>query len=281
MYPIKSLLRFKDTHTAVITNDQRLYQVKSPSNEKVFFNTVESWLASLPDSPTVDSIVVTSHEEEMQRKNSIEKPVEKRFNVPKKYVDSESVLFWGRHIYYAIKQFAPQLLKNEAVMNAYNAFVGAMTRESATRFYIPMGKYRFLRGVNLDDYKDGIPIQVTVLNIEREPPSVIQERKKAILLKYNAAYRPLYDLIKRAIIPKIEQLLLERRTKMIVDHNDRLLMNIIAKQTKIREKYEQRMKQDDRLIQYYRDEIEAEQIKTRRVFPWEDDVAVASVAPVL
>ena len=132
-YAAKSILRFypadsnsTDVHySAVVLADARVYQIKSPSNEKTIFDTVESWLQSLPGSPSADALLIdqkgnNEQKEKNEKKEKQEKQKKKKYNVPTERQSRGTLLKWGRHVYYAIKTLVPALLEKEEVIEAYN-----------------------------------------------------------------------------------------------------------------------------------------------------------------
>jgi len=286
MYPARSVLRFQTSHTAVVLKDNRIYQVKSPSNEKVFFDTVERWVQSLPGSPSADVLVVTTAESEKiqkqqkQQKQKTEKePTKKRFHVPTKNVSYHGALKWARHIYYGIKQLAPALLADEAIMDAYNIFINTLNVDPSVYLSIPRGAHKYLRGISMEDHGT-IPIQCTILNLTQKTPSELQVKKRIILAEYRAAYLPLYELIKRTIVPIIEKQSVELQIAATVAWNTKLLMKVIQKQNRLRNAFECSMKQHDSHIEYYKNSIEKQKNKKPRIFDWEVPAASQDPCPV-
>ena len=282
MYPVRSVLRFQSSYTAVVLKDNRIYQVKSPSNEKVFFNTVDVWLQSLPGTPSVDALVVSTTESEKKQKQITKKtPTKKRFHVPNRKISRYGcALNWGRHVYSCIKLIAPALLADEAIMDAYNAFIEVMSIEYPICVYSPRGPHKYFRGISLENH-DTLPVQCTILNPLYKTPSELQVTKREILAVYRAAYLPLYELIKLSIVPIIETYAIEVRTKTLVAYNTKLLMKVIHKQNRIRVAYEYNMKQKDYIVKYYQHIIQQEKNRKRRIFDWEvatSEVATSEVA---
>lgn len=278
MYPARSTIRFQTSHTAVVLKDNRIYQVKSPSNEKVFFDTVEQWVQSLPGPPSADVLVVTTTESE-KKKITEKKPIKKCFHVPNKKISRYGGLKWGRHIYYAIKQMAPALLADDAIMDAYNTFIAAMAVEQPLYIGIPYGAHKYFRGISLEDHGT-IPVQCTILNPHKKPHAELQVEKQEILVAYRAAYLPLYELIKRTIVPIIETHAVERRKKELTAYHTSLLMKVIQKQHRMRKVFEHKMKQYDSQVEYYQKMIEQEKNEKRRIFDWELPAASQDPCPV-
>lgn len=268
MYPVRSTIRFQTSHTAVVLKDHRIYQVKSPSNEKVFFDTVDLWIQSLPGPPSADVLVVSTIESE-KKKIKEKKPTKKRFHVPQKGVSGYGGLKWGRHIYNGIKKMAPALLNDEAVMDAYNAFIAVMAIEQPVYLGIPNGEYKYLHGISMEDHAT-IPVHCTFMtHMGQYTSAELQAKKQKIITEYRAAYLPLYELIKRVIVPIIETQKVERRIKKLVAYNTTMLMKVIQKQNRMRAALEYKIQQHDSEIVTYKKLIEQEKNQTRRIFDWE------------
>lgn len=274
MYPYRSTIRFQTSHTAVVLKDDRIYQVKSPSNEKVYFDTVDQWVQSLPGPPSMDDLIVTTTESE-KKKITEKKSIKKRFHVPQKGVARYGGLNWGRHVYYSIKQVAPALLADEAIMEAYNAFIEVMSLERPICIYSPSGPHKYFRGISLENH-DTIPVQCTILNLLYKTPSELQAKKLEILAEYRAAYLPLYELIKRTMVPIIETYAVERRAKASIVYTTKLLMKVVHKQNRVRKLYENTMEGCDYNIEYYKNIIEQEKNIKRQLFEWERSTSEAS-----
>jgi hypothetical protein len=268
-----------DSHyTAVILADQRVYQIKSPTNPntKTFFDTVETWLAFLPGAPQKEDLQVTtkqSHKEKEKEKEP--KPKKRTFHVPNHKV-SATALKWGRHIYYSIKKHAPTLLKREDVLEAYNEFIRVLAvPQSTVTLHLQTGSDKYLRMISMENHMI-LPVQYSVMWRYRVMPFQINteeynkslEDKKAtdqIVQGYHDAYMPLYELIKRDIVPIIEEIKDTIVAKRCITQTEKEMIMMIQQKIKL----EGKVSHCDRWIQIYQTRIQELAIRPPKTFSWD------------
>jgi len=149
---------------------------------------------------------------------AVEKKVnkgKKKQDVKKMYVPharlNESSRPWARHVYLIIREFAPSLLKEEAVIDAYNAFAERLEKyEGVLVTYVPARHSRYKQGIVFESltfhrYLDGaIPGYFRdETELWRRPE--LKQVHAAIIEDIKNAYKPLYDLFKRVVVPPMEK----------------------------------------------------------------------------
>jgi len=169
-YPHKSILRFFPSpdqplhYSAVILTNQTLLQVKTPTeNTKKPFDSVEHWLDSIPEKPTVNQLIIDENpvrksSEKRMKSNKDEKDDEKRDWDNRKTIDlsKRKTLYplsyesfrafpWLRSIHRFVKEVKPSLLKEEVFIRAFNYLIEFMIRNSDHIVtYIPtLKQYRY------------------------------------------------------------------------------------------------------------------------------------------
>jgi hypothetical protein len=145
-------------------------------------------------------------------------PEKKACRVPKLRTPHKSTL-WALHIYQIIKEFAPILLEQEAVIDAYNVFVDRLlTHDDILETYVPSRSLKYRSGIIYEKltfkrYLDGnIPGHFKDENDLWRFPE-LKEKHARIVEDIKSAYKPLYDLFKREVVPQIEKKLHEERVK--------------------------------------------------------------------
>jgi hypothetical protein len=275
-YPPKTLLRFFPSldsaahYTAIVLADDRIYQIKSPANETVYFDTMEAWLESLPGSPSADALMVSTKDEEKKQKEST-KPKKKKFNVPTKYETTYTPLKWGRHVYYSMKELAPSLLQQEEVMDAYNAFIEVLSVPHPTVYIsVPQFNKKYLRGISMEGFTV-LPVQYSfsAFHSGKMVNQADMEENKKLIDGYRAAYLPLYDRIKRDIIPVIDRLREERYSKRLVDHHNKLLTKTIHAQVLLQQRFNHQMKHIQNRIAEHVKAIDIYKVIKTKTYEWD------------
>jgi len=283
-YAPKSMLRFYPTdsdahYTAVILENEKVYQIKSPTNEKMEFDSVEEWLHSLPGSPSADALIVHSAEQENQQvkqvKKEKEKEKKKKFNVPSKVkTRGGNPLKWGRHVYLSMKTLVPSLLEKEGVMDAYNDFIDVLSvpRPNIV-IYITGGANSHLHGINLEGY-DTIPVHCNVLHasahqtIEKNKERLVQ--RDEMIQACRKAYLPLYELIKREMVPLIEQKKRDQLNRGMIAYHTVQVRKVVQKQIRAQEKFDAVMQRMEKNIEYNKKQIQIYTNMPRKRYDWEE-----------
>jgi hypothetical protein len=104
------------------------------------------------------------------------------------------------HIYDMIKEAAPTLIERDDVRIAFNNFVDCLRKyDGVIESWIPSAKYKYNSGIKINENNKFEPLKGLACRF-RYTYNDISESAKIIL----NAYRPLYDLIKRDIVPYME-----------------------------------------------------------------------------
>jgi len=154
-YSPKSIIRFfpsqeQPTHySAVILSNQTILQIKTPTgNTKQHFDSVEEWLQSIPENPTLNQLVVDENpvykssqkktkvqndekdNEEQDWKNRKQIDLSKRKKIYPLSYQSFRTFPWLRLIHSFVKEAKPSLLKEEVFIRAFNYLIEFMIRHS-------------------------------------------------------------------------------------------------------------------------------------------------------
>ena len=147
-----------------------------------------------------------------------EDPNVKVCRVPPLRTEIKSTL-WARHVHSLIQEFAPTLLLREDVIDAYNAFVDCLAKHNNIfESYIPSKRNRYTTGfiydkLLFDRYMDGnIPGRF------KDEDNVWRRKELRlhhvhIVNEMKEAYKPLYDLCKRDVVPHLEKMAHELKVK--------------------------------------------------------------------
>jgi hypothetical protein len=147
--------------------------------------------------------------EKVEKQKTVKTKVDKYngFKVPDKKTPSTR---WAIYLYDMIKEAKPDLLKREDVRNEYNNLITCLRKyDGFIESSIPSKYYKYSRGIDI------IGKGVTVLNgwefrwisdnaYNNPQRNVHSEKKTEFITEVKQVYAPLYELIKRDIIPYME-----------------------------------------------------------------------------
>ena len=127
------------------------------------------------------------------------------FKVPNKRQTSTR---WCLHIYSMINEAKPELLQREDIKNAYNALIECLMEYDGTLVsWVPPKYNKYRDGIKPYksgySYFDGLPLR---FNQEYETYSKpdLKKQFQEVSAKILGIYIPLYDLIKRDVVPFME-----------------------------------------------------------------------------
>jgi hypothetical protein len=127
------------------------------------------------------------------------------FKVPAK---GRAATRWAIHIYDMMKEAKPELLQREDIKNAYNALIECLIEYEGTLIsWVPTKYNRYKEGIkpykSSYTYFEGLPLRFNQEYEAYNKPDLkkqFQETSAKIL----QTYTPLYDLIKRNVVPYME-----------------------------------------------------------------------------
>jgi hypothetical protein len=144
------------------------------------------------------------------------------FKVPPK---GRTATRWAIHIYDMMKEAKPELLQREDIKNAYNALIECLQEYDVTlTSWVPAKYNRYKDGIkpykSSYAYFEGLPLRFNQEYEAYNKPDLkkqFQETSAKIL----KTYTPLYDLIKRDVVPYMELKLHETTSKKDIEfyHN--------------------------------------------------------------
>lgn len=127
------------------------------------------------------------------------------FKVPSKGNQSTR---WCLHIYSMMNEANPELRQREDIKNAYNALIECLLEyEGELTSWVPAKYSRYTTGIKLSKssygYFDCLPLR---FNNEYDAyhNADIKKRFQEVSAKVLQTYTPLYDLIKRDVVPYME-----------------------------------------------------------------------------
>jgi hypothetical protein len=152
------------------------------------------------------------------KKATAENPAVKACRVPSLRTEMKSTL-WAHHVHSIIKEFAPDSLKRDDVVDAFNAFVDCLAKhDDVFESYVPSKRKRYLVGFIYEKLKyqryldENIPARFKNEDqlwrnhqLSKVHNEIIQEMLQT--------YKVLYDLIKRDVIPPLEKVIHEEQVK--------------------------------------------------------------------
>jgi hypothetical protein len=246
-YPNRTLLRYysteRETHdTALVLEGGEVLHVKQNSQPiKKKYPSVEAWLESLPDTPSIDQLEVTEPGEEKEKeekdtkkekgaKKEKEKEVEtkekktrskkgkgeeteekKKAPVPLLIRMSKQIpsTYWTHHLYRMMREANPLLLKRVDVVEAFNALVQFLLDNQAHIVsYDLTGRTRYREGVEIEKNPMDHPLKgmcsIRMNTVARNPET------GNLLLRYPY----MYD--NPNITPKLSAEEMELRDQLIV-----------------------------------------------------------------
>jgi hypothetical protein len=224
----KTMLRFfpdntKEEHYTAIYNNGKLYEVKSPDNrEKKYYDSIESWLESLPGTPNMDAIKCDKYTKALQNKY--------KRNVTK----------WTDYIYKLMKKCcSPSLFSSDPLINAFNSFTDCLIKYRSV-FYRNDNYFKGFPTITLNFVENGLRSYINGFVMY---PSAKYDSLTVLHDVYNT-YLPLYNLIAPDILPYIEKKqaeykILNRKTQLNKDI--RFYNNRLNKCIKKRKLYEENM----------------------------------------
>jgi hypothetical protein len=224
----RTVLRFypsNDVHfTALVLSENDVYQVKGPYGNGNHYTSVEAWRQTLPDSPSVDQLIVSVQEKEAPRVAKEKapralKPRKIKWNVPKRN-DPAFSMPWARHLYRMIKEANPEWLKQDEIRDAYNGVV-AILRKYATqvRTRVPYYYNRYYSSINIEEYRRFL----------HPGPNVPHHEFETILKEILEVYRMLYQMIGSELLAYMDKVLVEMSNKAKVKQYTKMMQRSIKK----------------------------------------------------
>lgn len=142
----------------------------------------------------------------------------KTLRVPSRKTTIKSTL-WAYHVHQVYKELVPARLLEDAVIDAFNAFVDRLaSHEDCLETYVPAKGARYRQGLvyetlNFRTYMEGdIPgFFKDEGEVWRRPE--VKEKHKRIVEDIKAAYKVLYDLVKAELVPELAKKKHEERVK--------------------------------------------------------------------
>jgi len=162
---------------------------------------------------TIEQVEVAATATIPKKKRVIKKKqetTELKCRVPALRTSIKSTL-WARHIHIIIEEFAPELLKSNEVIIAYNNFVDCLAKyDDKISTYIPSKRSKYESGIKYDNiiyhrYNTGDPPIIFTLASDMYRNEKLQDECKQIIEEIKKAYKPLYDLIEKDVITKVDK----------------------------------------------------------------------------
>jgi hypothetical protein len=146
------------------------------------------------------------------------------FKVPR---SSNKTTLWGLHIYKIMKEANPDLLLRDDVRVAYNNFIDYLSSlNDIFESWLPLRANYYEVGIkiNFDSiYDKNIPGRFTLYNYNYDVNYIPTHDR---YLKIKEKYIPLYELIKRDVVPYIETKQYEITSKKEIQFNSKQIGNL-------------------------------------------------------
>jgi hypothetical protein len=132
------------------------------------------------------------------------------------------------HIYDMIKEAAPTLLERDDVRTAFNNYVDCLRKyDGAIESWTPSAKYKYSSGIKIDENNKfsplkGLPCRFSYTYNTGEYEMLKDKVSDSATIILNA-YRPLYDLIKRDVVPYMEIKHWEIRSKKDIENYHKII----------------------------------------------------------
>jgi hypothetical protein len=145
--------------------------------------------------------------EKPEKQKTVKTKVDKYngFKVPDKNIRSTK---WGIYLYDIIKEAKPALLQREDVRNEYNNLITCLRKyDGFIESSIPSKYYKYNRGIDIiSEVVSGLlyPFRISDNAYNNPQRNVHSEKKTEFITELKQVYAPLYELIKRDIIPYME-----------------------------------------------------------------------------
>jgi len=177
-------------------------RAKKPKVEKV--EKVEKQKVEKVEKQKVEKVEKLKVEKQKTVKTKVDKY--NGFKVPDKKTPSTR---WAIYLYDMIKEAKPDLLKREDVRNEYNNLITCLRKyDGFIESSIPSKYYKYNRGIDIiGEVVSGLlyPFRWIHDNAYNNPQrNVYSEKKTEFNTEIKQVYAPLYELIKRDIIPYME-----------------------------------------------------------------------------
>lgn len=283
-YPARTLLRYyspsTDAHdTALVLEVGGVLQVKRASEPvKIAFDSVEAWLDSLPEKPSLSQMEVvlpeekeekkeeekTSNgrgkkkekEEKKEKKEKKEKPPTLRLIHPSKGIHST---IWTLHVYRIMKEANPALIRRPDIIEAFNALVQYLIDQSNHILSYNLSTHlRYTLGVNIDTNPPNHPLrgmcEVRMNCMSLNPATRryifhniyprldripdLTPEGQAIQDRIVTLYRALFHLIREDVVPYMEQKEKEQRRKEC----ERTVEKLVERMEVEQDRYDREMK---------------------------------------
>lgn len=247
-------------YTALVEDRGELLQIKGDNGNRIKYDTVDQWLATLPNSPSLSAILVKEHlaemiETEHKRKEAKQttkkkepKPKKVKWNVP----PPKSVIrstHWARHVYTMIKEANPELLKRDDIRDAYNRLMDSLIAyRSIVMSYAPYPSGKYRTGINypsLQEFRRG-----RLFGVVQNTQTTMEQFQVAVDAIY-LVYEPLYLLIKDVVVPYMENTIREKNKKHEKEQCEKGLSRVIQNQMCATQRYHQQMASFQKDIDYY------------------------------
>jgi len=183
------------------------------------------------------------------------KPIKKKMNVPTRIGEAHS-LPWAKHVYKMIHEASPTLCKEEAVIDAYNAFVACLAKYGNKLYTYTPSAY--------DRYAYAIQVKITSTQI-----FCIQQNRRITHPFHGTdkvhidathelylAYLTLYDLIKDTVVPYMQLRHKEENGKLMKRRYIHKIAQLKDVQHRYMEEYDTYRKQFQERMEYVQTELQ-------------------------
>jgi len=178
------------------------------------------------------------------------KPAKKKCNVPSKR-EGTTTRFWPIHIYAMMKEASPALLEREDVIDAYNHFVECIDTYNGTIYtLLPSSRVRYaLTTIKVNKR------ELVYAKLLRITTKSFAQQEKEMEDNIYTAYYPLYELIKRDVVPYMEKKDHERKVEEARKQSIKDIQRLKELEVRYAEQYQSAVKCYERNMKYTQDAI--------------------------
>ncbi len=205
--------------------------------------STESAAATATATETIQETTPLKRKGRAKKATAANPPV-KACRVPSLRTEIKSTL-WAHHVHSIIKEFAPDLLKREDVIDAYNAFVDCLAKyDDDFESYVPSKRKRYHVGFIYEKLKFHRYLDENIPARFKNEDQLWRNRQLSsvhahIIQDMLETYKVLYDLIKRDVIPPLEQVIHEEQVKRMAPIYRRDIEAYQTHMTKEEQRHEQ------------------------------------------
>ena len=231
-------------------------------------------------SDNIETVPIISTESKSSKKQKQKKQKQEKLkiNVPSRLLQNQG-FDWIRYIYQMMKEANKELLTKPNIINAYNALVDCIAKyEDVIRIRMPYSFMKYITRIDIMDFRKpenryGVIQNRARMDMVSVPnKSCDNSKDDEIVEEVMNTYLALYELIKRDVVPYMEQVAWEKTNKTHTKAYMRIIEKYENQRKLLMNRYKTNMEFIEKQIAFQAERLKAAQtpcIKT--VFPPVED----------